>query len=248
MRGLWRLTAWAAAGAGALLIAVLATRSEVGSPRAAVMLSSWRGGVASSRGGRLAAPASDPAETRRLSEEVRSLVVDRDKVEARLAAVEHSMDDVTGSIAKRNKADAAAPGLWPGPETALPQTAALTGAASGAARPADAPSPDGEEAPSQPAVGATSQPEQGVDIGNALSMQGLRARWAAVRSIHPRLFDGLRPVVTLRRVPRSNRSELHLVVGPLADAEAAARLCAALAVYRVPCRPAIFDGQHVALQ
>lgn len=90
--------------------------------------------------------------------------------------------------------------------------------------------------------------EYGADIGSALSIQALRARWAGIRSAHPQLLDGLAPTVTLRETPQSNRPELRLVVGPLANADAAARLCAALLPYRLYCHPTLFAGQHLALE
>jgi hypothetical protein len=52
----------------------------------------------------------------------------------------------------------------------------------------------------------------------------------------------------LREVPPTGRVELRLLVGPLANAEAAAKLCAALVPYRLACQPTPFSGQHVALQ
>jgi len=54
--------------------------------------------------------------------------------------------------------------------------------------------------------------------------------------------------VTLKELPRSDRIELRLVIGPLASADEAARLCASLADYRVPCRPTNFGSQHLLLQ
>ncbi len=88
----------------------------------------------------------------------------------------------------------------------------------------------------------------GVDIGSAVSIEVLRARWLGIHSAHGKLFEGLMPAVMLRQAPHTGRTELRLVVGPLANAEAAAKLCAALALYRLPCQPTLFGGQHIALQ
>ena len=90
--------------------------------------------------------------------------------------------------------------------------------------------------------------EYGVDIGSALSIQALRARWAGIRSVHRELFRGLSPAVTLRETSHLNSPELRLVVGPLSSADAASGLCASLSVYRVYCEPTIFGGQHLALE
>jgi hypothetical protein len=272
MQGLWRMALWGATAASALLIAVFATRSEVGSQRVALILSSLhvnslvRPGQATTK---VAARAFDAqAETRRLSDAVRGLTADSDKLKSRLAAVEHNIDDITGSITRQIeavKAERAAPAPWPAAAAATPALPAViasvvapvvpppsglaaplpqnpllpAAAATSAEQPTDAVAPAGQ--PTEPT-------EYGVDIGSALSIQTLRARWLGIRSAHPQLFEGLAPTVMLRDIPHSNRVELRLVVGPLADAEAAARLCASLAYFRLFCRPTIFDRQHLALQ
>jgi len=89
--------------------------------------------------------------------------------------------------------------------------------------------------------------EYGVDIGSAVSIQALRARWAGIRSAHPQLFDGLAPTVSLSETPQSNRPELRLVVGPIASADAAAKLCTTLGRFRLTCQPTIFAGRHLTL-
>jgi hypothetical protein len=89
--------------------------------------------------------------------------------------------------------------------------------------------------------------EYGVDIGSAVSIQALRARWAGIRSAHPQLFDGLAPTIALGETQQSNRPELRLVLGPLASANAAAKLCKTLERFRLTCQPTIFSGRHLAL-
>jgi hypothetical protein len=54
-------------------------------------------------------------------------------------------------------------------------------------------------------------------------------------------------VVAVRDGAKPGALELRLVVGPLANAGVAARLCAALADAGLTCAPAIFDGQRLAL-
>jgi hypothetical protein len=90
--------------------------------------------------------------------------------------------------------------------------------------------------------------EYGVDVGSALSIDMLRARWLGIRSAHRRLFDGLVPTVVLHQIPRTNRVELRLVAGPLDNSEAAEQLCAALEAYRLLCQPVAFNSPHIALQ
>ncbi len=230
MRGLWRLVVWGSTAAAVLLIAVLSSRGVVGSQRAAVAASTLGGAVAVVQPVQTPPPPvarafdAQAAETKKLAEAVRDLTADNDELKSRLAVVEHSVDDVTGSIARQAKATAAPP--WP----------------------------DGPPVPTTPAaIAAVIAPalplpmEYGVDIGSAVSVQALRARWAGIRSAHPQLFDGLAPTISLSEMPPSNRPELRLVVGPLVSADAAARLCTTLERYRLACQPTIFAGRHLTL-
>ena len=230
MHGLWRLVVWGSTAATALLIAVLSSRGVVGSQRAAVAASTLGGATVA-----VVQPAPTPqqpaarafdaqAETKKLAETVRDLAADNDELKSRLAVVEHSVDDVTGSIARQ--AQSTAPPPWP----------------------------DGPPVPSTPAaIAAVMAPalplpmEYGVDIGSAVSIQALRARWAGIRSAHPQLFDGLAPTISLSELPPSNRPELRLVVGPLVSADAATKLCSTLERFRLTCQPTIFAGRHLAL-
>jgi hypothetical protein len=90
--GLRRLFLWGVTAAGALFLAVISSRSEVGVQRLAVVF----------HGPRLqtAQVFDAEAETRRLNDVVRGLAADSDQIKTRLASVEHDMDDVTGSISK----------------------------------------------------------------------------------------------------------------------------------------------------
>ena len=241
MQRLRRLTLWGVSAAGALLVAALASRSEVGVQRIAVLL---HGGPT-----RLATRTFDAqAETQRLAEAVRELNANDEQIKSRLAAVEHDMDDVTGAITKQIKAADASWHSEDGPSVVA--TAALTtsiGAPAAAApfgiasRPATIP-PAAEAAVPAPRI------EYGVDIGSSLTIEALRARWLAIRGAHPQLFAGLQPLVSVKEVPRANRIELRLVAGPLADAGDAAQLCAALTPFGLFCQPTMFDGQRLALR
>jgi hypothetical protein len=300
MRHLWRMTVWGGTAAGALFVAILASRSQVGTERIA--------GVFSGRSDRtqVAARPFDAqaeegrlAEERRLSDAVRGLSAENKELKSRLAAVERNVDDITGSVARQieaiKKTDMApVPDRSP-PVAAAPQSRAVLGAPQPAASvppqeshaviAAPAPPPLAPPAASAPAVSlppvslapapaqtaaveplqsrpATPAPaaapadaaapaatlKYGVEIGNAVSIEVLRAHWLGIHSAHGKLFEGLKPVVMLRGMSHAGRIELRLVVGPLASAEAAAKLCTALAPYRLPCQPTLFSGQHIALQ
>jgi hypothetical protein len=232
MHGLWRLVVWGSTAATALLIAVLSSRGVVGSQRAAVAVSTLNSGTVA-----IVQPAQTPlqaaarafdaqaAETKKLADAVRDLSADNDELKSRLAVVEHSVDDVTGSIARQ--AQSTAPPPWPENGPPVPATPAAIAAVIAPALPLPM--------------------EYGVDIGSAVSIQALRARWAGIRSAHPHLFDGLAPTISLSEMPPSNRPELRLVVGPLVSADAAAKLCTTLGRFRLSCQPTIFAGRRLAL-
>lgn len=86
--------------------------------------------------------------------------------------------------------------------------------------------------------------EFGVDLGTASSIEGLRALWRGVQSSNRKLMAPLRPVIAIKE--RSGLGmQLRLVAGPLTDAAAAARICAALSENDRPCETAFFDGQRL---
>jgi hypothetical protein len=265
MRQLWRIMLWAATAACALVLAVLTSRSEPGSERLAAVLATLRGETAPP-------PFDAKVETKKLADALRGLSAENDRLRSRLAAVEHherQMDDVAGSLTKEIeavKAEAEAPRPADPSAAATPAATpdvtgstavpALSAASSPfpTSSPFPAPPPIGAQTPSPakpagPPSSSSAAPKQyGVDVGSAVSMAALRARWAEMRAAHPQLFQGLTPTAVTRGVPQSDRSELRLVLGPLPNSDAATRLCTSLASFRVFCQPTGFDGQHVALQ
>jgi hypothetical protein len=288
MQSLCRIALWGTTAATALLVAILTSRSDAGSQRIATTPGATRG-----------APRQFDAESaaRQLTQAVRGLTEDRDRLITRLAALEHSLGDITGAIAGQSEkatpsaaqgttqtgnlktanapaanapeADAGAdapaansaavPAPWPAGDLPEAGIASSTAAAAPVVPPLaglpsrlpvifDAPSP--RQATSA-LTGAAEGPQSAayaVDLGSAVSIQTLKARWSGTRSAHPQLFVGLQAVATLKEIPRSKRAELRLVVGPLPSPGAAVELCATLASFRVSCQPTNFDGQHLALQ
>jgi len=245
-----RQTVWGAVAAVALLAAALSSRSEVGVQRASNAVSALDSNPSDS-GRAASAPFDAEAATRQLAEAVHGLAQDRDRLATRLAAVEHDIDDVTGSISRQidaaKAADVQALVPWPGAQQPVPMIAASIAAMV-------APSPATlamTASPSEEAVNtAASAPRQtayGADIGGATSIKTLQSRWVLLHTAHPQLFEGLHPSVTLRENPRTNRTELRLLIGPLANAEKAAQLCAELAAFRLACEPTMFDSR-LALQ
>lgn len=263
MQSLWRLALWGSTASVALLVAILTTRSEVGSQRAGMAFSLLFGPHRGQAATQVAQhPFDAESAARQLAQAVRGLAEDRDRLMTRLAAVEHNMDDMTGSItrqieeAKARTAEASVP-PWPNdapPLAADPATLASVVApvvpAPGAMAllPPSLPMAAADQAPPDGSTTALQPTAYGVDIGGAASIQALHTRWAGTRSAHPELFAGLQPFVTLKQSPRSNRVELRLVVGPLPSGKAAAQLCASLAAVQQSCQPTMFKGEHFALQ
>ena len=71
--------------------------------------------------------------------------------------------------------------------------------------------------------------EFGVDLGPALTIGRLRSRWTKLSAERPDLVKGLRPLVTVREIGPGKPVEIRLVVGPLANVNAATEFCGALA-------------------
>jgi hypothetical protein len=83
-----------------------------------------------------------------------------------------------------------------------------------------------------------------VDLGSDTALDGMRLRWAALISKHRTVLDGLEPRVGIRE-GTGGAAELRLLVGPLTNAEAAARICAALASSGTACQSALYGGQRL---
>ena len=59
----------------------------------------------------------------------------------------------------------------------------------------------------------------GVDIGGGPTIDSLRDLWISAKGTHGSVFDGLRPVISVRD-GKPGTAELRLVVGPLSNAAA----------------------------
>jgi hypothetical protein len=275
MRSLWRLAIWGSSAAVALAIAVGAGYSDTGSRRliAAATASGGAGTAQKAAPPAQAAmrPAENEPETRRLAEAVRVLAADRERLVARIGTLERNLEDITGSI--KRQAATAADGAAPPPAPAASSPAAVAAApapareaavtppaeASGPARrpaataPAE-PTPAGADraaaldAPGDPsaAESVARRTELGVDVGGAVNFDGLRVLWSSTKGSNAGLFEGLHPVVAVRENSRTKAVELRLIAGPLANAEAAARVCATLSAARRYCQPVAFEGQRLA--
>jgi hypothetical protein len=270
-RKAWRLGLWGGLTVLSVAAAVLAAYSETGVRR-----------LAQGDGATTADPMLSPRrldtdiEARRLTEAVRLLTADRDRLAARISALERNFDDVTGSVPNRSSGERPAagnpsasplpPALAPGNVVSIDATRApassppaSVGIAMAPAQvptqnpaPALSPSRNATAAPMAAETGAAgstaTKTEFGIDLGAAATVEGLRNLWDSVKGSHAPLLEGLRPVVAVRDGAKPGMVELRLVVGPLANAGVAARLCAALAAAGLTCQPAVFDGQRLALK
>jgi hypothetical protein len=112
---------------------------------------------------------------------------------------------------------------------------------------ADDAEPDASQA-AAPKV-AVQQTEFGVDVGGANSVGGLRALWRGLlKSKSNAALTTLRPIIVVREGSTGLGMQLRLIAGPLSDAAAAAKICAALIESERKCETTVFDGQRLAMK
>ena len=111
-------------------------------------------------------------------------------------------------------------------------------------RVATATEPVAPAAVTAPAVVSSHNPELGIELGGARSMEILKKRWAAVQTNFGPLVKGLHPLMTYDR--RNPRIPYRLLVGPLPNGAAVAQTCKRFAASRVSCRAVPFIGELFA--
>jgi len=204
-------------------------------------------------------------EINRLNDAVRVLASERDRLATRLEQLERSVGDITAAIPQKKPQPEVSDEPLPPPNA--PPVQVIN-------PPNPEPRPQGHNqimpnqqqtnttvVPAVPPVASneanpatppdnpnTTRTEFGVDLGGEKSVDGLRARWATLRGNHGSTLDGLRPLISVKEGQKSGTVELRLVAGPLANAAAAARVCARLQTSGVPCIPTVFDGQRLSLR
>jgi hypothetical protein len=273
---LLRVAIWGGLAAAALLLAVVSSYSGAGSPRQPVAGTSGQAGVpqktsAADAAAPAAALAEAANETRRLAEAVHTLTADREQMLTRIASLERSLDDVTGTI--RRDAQQAPPQVTsigsaapsartekpappptetpiipaqtPGSQPSGSIEAAPDGAPDTAARTAATPAaPTHTTALAEAPAGTAGL---GLDVGGAVNFDGLRALWSSTKHSLLAPPEELYPVVAVRENSKTRSADLRLIIGPIPNAEAAARLCVALATAHRYCQPAAFEGQRLLL-
>jgi hypothetical protein len=135
-RALWRLGSWAVGSVGAVIIALVANQSSIGSRHEQVAAADL---IRQSQQIQTVAKESQ-SEARRLASAIDTLNGDRDRLYSRVSVLEQGLDSVTGAIARQTTAAAS-------PQAAAAPAAAPAAAVSSAAASADVPKP-----PPAPAV------------------------------------------------------------------------------------------------
>jgi hypothetical protein len=262
MQGLMRLAGWGVAASAALLFAMIAANSGSGRDRLSTAFAGIDGTRAAEtaraealQAAQLARLAANEGDTRRLTEIVRSLAGDRERLLARLATIERGLEDVTGSIQKQSatqKQAATPPAAPPAATEPPPKMAAVPPQTVAPAVPTPPPEPSRPANAQPPAAipdleAIPGRPAAGVDIGGAKDFDGLRTLWNTINTTYADLFEGLNPIVSVRENSKSRSAELRLVAGPLTDVESASRICTTLAAAKRYCRLVTFEGQPLAL-
>jgi hypothetical protein len=271
---LWRLFGWGSAACLALATAALTSQTEAGGRRLRLAFGppSESMQVSAKFTPRT---AEIEAETVRLTGQLHDLTADRDRLTARIATLEHSLDDMTGSIKRQSEQIAAARAAnIPPPAPNAPGTAPVvilkTAPSSG---PANLPwfvamrTPQVAEPPVPPEavdaitgsvplppvrVGAGSANEHllakdefAIDLGAGGTIEALRSHWLGLQAKYGSLLKGLHPVVS-QHLKLPTGYTYRLLAGPLPSVEDAARLCSRFAGLRTGCHPAKFTGTQLA--
>jgi hypothetical protein len=96
---------------------------------------------------------------------------------------------------------------------------------------------------------AVQRTEFGVDVGSANSLGGLRALWRGLlKSKSNAPLAALRPIIVVKESNSGLGMQLRLVAGPLADAAAAAKICAVMIGSERTCETTVFDGQRLSMK
>ena len=95
---------------------------------------------------------------------------------------------------------------------------------------------------------AVQRTEFGVDVGGANSLPGLRAAWRGLlKSRSNAALTKLRPIIVIKEGSNGLGMQLRLVAGPINDAAAAAKICAAMIENDRPCTATVFEGQRLTM-
>ncbi len=99
----------------------------------------------------------------------------------------------------------------------------------------------------QPPAIAVQQTRFALDLGSASSIDGLRAIWRGLIRSNPEVAS-LRPIIMIKEGKTGPGMQLRLGAGPLVNAAAAAKYCAALIENNRACETTVFDGQRLSMR
>jgi hypothetical protein len=184
-------------------------------------------------------PAATPAPPAALMES-KSIMAPPDAAAAKLTEPDAPKNDtkIDAKNDVKNDPPKDADAATPSPTSAPDVVASAPPSAAGA-------EPASTQSISQPAVQRT---EFAVDVGGANSVGGLRALWRGLlksRSNAP--LAALHPIIVVKESRTGLGMQLRLVAGPLGDAAAAAKICAAMLENQRSCETTVFDGQRLAM-
>lgn len=265
---LLRTGAWGTVAALALGTFVYAAQTDTGTARMQMVLNEAVGTEAPIVTAKTALPPAGPsgAALAALETKLDLLSAERTRLEARLATLEHGLEDVTGSVRRQTEKVESNPATPPfieppvippvstlppkttvaavSPElttidtaTAPPQPATETPAPAEFV-PAEIPIP-----PLRPPTRPAAHAEFGVELGTAPDMDALRARWLSVKANFGPMLVGLGPVAVKGKRPGA--TQLRLMAGPLKSMAAARELCARFVAANGYCWPARVDAAEV---
>jgi hypothetical protein len=245
MRPLLRIGAWGVCALVALGTVVLAGRTEIGEQRLGDALAALKS--PGTRPSKVAAvqPAAPDSEAARLAETVRALVADRDRLSTRVAALEHNLSEITGSVARDPSAarsGGAAPATpSPGPDEKT-DTSAPGPVAAVTPLPPQSSMPSAGEAPPPPS--SSDQPTVGMTVNVPLP------RPAPLAQIQSYVTSGTRTTPPAEPETRVAEAPARAEANPVPEAaprEFAIDLAAATNVNALRARWGTIKGAHPAL-
>lgn len=221
-RSLWRLGWWGATSVGAVIVALLASQSSIGSRRdqlAAADLGQQSQQIQS-------VARESPNETRRLASDIDTLNGDRDRLYSRVAVLEQGLDSVSGVIARQNSPAAPAQAVRISSATAESQSAAqnpppapvVSALATTQTKIAEKPDTDVAVPVSGPA--AVSSVGQGISNAPAATpapLMASKSMMAPPDAAAAKLIESGKPAKTITAAPMP---EVVALASPADDAEA----------------------------
>ncbi len=249
---LWRMTLWGCGALCALTAMTFSAISESGAQRLQLALNSVANTPAQVVVTQIV-PSGPSPETIKLTEDLRQLSAERERLNGRLAKLENMLEDVTGSIKRQTErteqmARVAPPPAPPAPPISPPATvvaAAPPPLMATAAEPPSAEASPPAPVPLPPERLASVEPAIGIDLGGASSADALKAHWTLVKASYGPMLGPLQPLIVTRE-RKGAPTSYRLVLGPLASTNAAVQVCTRLVAARLTCRPTTFTSQTAA--